>query len=176
MVEHKIGIDVGTASLQLKQLEQQKIIKTVTRGRNVDCFLNLANMIARYYLVLAEIFASINFLEEANNYLVKKATAQLRDHVNGILILFGSHAKKQALETSDVDFYVIADRSIDKDIVQSVEDVIGLEINIEHSNLRQFQEGLIAKEPLMHQVLSDHIILKEADAFCDLIWEYYAKI
>jgi predicted nucleotidyltransferase len=162
-----------TATKLLKQLEQLRIFKSIKRGRNVDYQLNLDNVITRYYLELAEIFASINLLDDY--FLIKKVTDELRDQTHGILILFGSFAKRLDRETSDIDLFVIGDEGIDIHVVQSVEDLIGREINIKHSTPAEFLSGLNAKSPLEHEVLSDHIVLKGADEFCDIVWKYYAE-
>ncbi len=164
----------STAYKQIKPLEQKGLIRSTKIGRNVNHFLDLSNITTKHYLVLAEICVAIKVLEKPFPNPIKKAADKLTVQVDGILILFGSFARDQARETSDIDLFVIGSE-VDEKLVQSVEALIGREINIKHSTKAEFLRGLSAKSPLEHEVLSNHIILKGADAFCDTLWEYYAK-
>ena len=78
----------------LKHLEELKILKSESKGRNKHYTLNKENILTKYYLATTEDFV-IDYLE--HNFLAKK----LAQHISNIdisspLILFGSYAKGYA--------------------------------------------------------------------------------
>jgi uncharacterized protein len=166
-------ISVEAARNQLKWLEQMRVITSSQRGRNKDYVLNFDNIITKYYLVLSETFSTIRCVDEY--FLIKKVIDELARSIDGIAVLFGSFAKGQARGTSDIDLFIIGERRIDPQAVSSLEDLIGREINVKFATAQQFLNGLKDAAPLEQEVVADHIVLKGIDAFCDIMWAYYAK-
>jgi predicted nucleotidyltransferase len=164
-------IDVKTAQLQLRKLERINILSSSMNGRNREYRLNLDNLTAKQYMVMAETFTSIRYLQE--NFLVKKIVDEIGDLIEGVAVLFGSFAKGQATEASDIDIFVIGKKPDADDAVQQTGDRVGRVINIKTSSRKQFSKGLEDKDPLVSEVVSNHIILKGAEAFCDIMWRYY---
>jgi hypothetical protein len=52
--------------------------------------------------------------------------------------------------------------------------LIGREISVKSSNKKRFLEGLKSNDPLVREAVSNHILLKGIDDFCDIMWRYYA--
>ena len=91
------------------------------------------------------------------------------------LILFGSFVKGGYTKESDIDLFVISEKKIDKGMVLKVSDLVNRDINIKSSNKVQFLNGLRRNDPLVNEVVSNHIILKGIDEFCEIMWRYHVS-
>jgi len=172
-IARKIRVSTNTSHLQLKRLERMRVLLMASKGRHTEYSLNLGNLVTRYYMLLAETFASITFLEE--NFLIKKVISELNEQLTGTAILFGSFAKGQAREVSDIDLLTLSDREIDPRAVAAVENLIGRAINVKSTTAAHFVEGLQGGAPFIREVVEGHVVLKGIEAFCDLLWEYQAR-
>jgi len=171
-IARTLNVSANTSDLQLKRLETMRVLLRTRKGKNVNYSLNLGNITAKYYMSLAETFATVTFLE--NHFLIKKAIHELDEHITGAVILFGSFAKEQATESSDIDLFILTDQEPDTRAITEVETLIGRDINVKSTTTRRFTEGLQHGAPLMWEVVSDHVVLKGIDAFCDALWRHYA--
>jgi len=93
----------------------------------------------------------------------------------GTIILFGSFAKGQTNERSDIDLFVVTEKKLDRSIFMKAGNLVGREASVESSTRRQFLKGLENGDPLVREVVSNHIVLKGIDEFCDIMWRYYAR-
>jgi predicted nucleotidyltransferase len=171
-IARELNVSANTSDQQLKRLETMRVLVRTRKGKNVDYSLNLENIIAKYYMFLAETFATVTFLED--HFLIKKIIRELDEHAEGAIILFGSFAKGQATELSDIDLFVLTDQEPDTRAIIEVETLVGREINVKSTTTRQFFEGLQHGAPLIWEVVADHIVLKGIDTFCDAMWRHYA--
>jgi len=166
-------VDVKAVQLQLKRLEERNILSSIMKGRNKEYYLNLSNSISKYYMILAETFASLSYL--GKNFLIKKVIDEIGSHIEGTIMLFGSFAKGRTNERSDIDLFVVAEKKIDRSIFTKAGNLIGRETSVKSSTKRQFLKGLENGDPLIREVVSNHIVLKGIDEFCDTMWRYYAR-
>jgi len=171
-IARETGVDVKAIHFQLKRLEKANILSSTLKGRNKEYSLNLSNSLTKHYLVLAEAYASITYL--GRNFLVKRIIDELSEQIEGVIILFGSFAKEQTTEESDVDLFIITEEEVAVDVAKEIGDLTGRDINIKSANKMRFLRGLERKDPLMKEVISDHIVLKGMDNFCDILWYFYA--
>lgn len=169
-IARKTKTDVNTAYPQLNKLAEMNILSSTMKGKNKEYVLNLDNIITKYYLTMAEIFTAIVYLQK--NFVIKKVMTEIESKVDGPLILFGSFVKGGHTKESDIDMFVIGQKNIDKMIFR-LKDLVGHEINIKVANQSKFVNGLKNKDPLISEVISNHIILKGADKFCDIMWRHY---
>ncbi|NWG09879.1 MAG: nucleotidyltransferase domain-containing protein [Nitrososphaerales archaeon] len=172
-IARETKVDVKAIQLQLKRLEKMDVLSSVFKGRNKEYCPNLSNSITKYYMILAETFSSINYL--TRNFLIKKTVNEIRDKIEGAIILFGSFAKGEATEESDVDLFILTDRKLDRNALVEAGSLIGRVISVKSSNKKRFLEGLKSNDPLVREVVSNHILLKGIDDFCDIMWRYYAR-
>lgn len=172
-IARETGIDVKAIQLQLKRLEGINILASTLRGRNKEYRLNLDNSTTIYYLLLAEAFNSIRIVE--GDFLIKKIVGEMKDRIEGAIILFGSFAKGTATEESDIDLFVLAEKGLDKTVFAEVGSLIGREISVKSAGREEFLKGLEEKDPLIMEVVLNHAVLKGIDDFCNLMWRYYAK-
>lgn len=171
-ISRKTKIDVKAIQLQLKKLEKINVLSSIVRGRNKDYHLNLNNVTAKYYLVMAEIFVSIIYLKK--NFVIKKLVEEIEKNIHDPLILFGSFAKGTHTKESDIDIFMISDKKINAGPITEASNMVGREISIKSASRQQFLEGLKNNDPLIKEVVSNHIILKGADEFSDIMWYYHA--
>jgi predicted nucleotidyltransferase len=169
----KTRIDVKAIQLQLKMLEKINVASSTQKGRNKEYSLNLNNYLTKYYMILAETFASITYLSK--NFEVKKLISEIGNKIGDSVLLFGSFAKGEMTQESDIDLLVIGDRKPDLDAVREVGRLMGREISVKSTTEEKFLEGLTNSDPLMLEVATNHVILKGVDTVCNAMWLYYAK-
>lgn len=169
----EIDVDMKAVQHQLKRLEAMNIVSSAERGKIKEYRLNLTNSVTRFFMTMAETFYTITFLAE--NFLVKKLFGQIEGRAEGSLVLFGSLAKGQATRDSDVDLFIISDRKTDTDPFKEAEDLRGRRISTRVASAKQFLKGLQEDDPLMKEVVSNHVILKGVDEFCEIMWRRYAR-
>jgi len=172
-IARETKVDVKAVQLQLKRLEKRNIFSSITKGRNREYYLNLSNSISKYYMILAETFASLSYL--GKNFLIKKVIDEIGNHIEGTIILFGSFAKGEASETSDIDLFVVTEKRLDRSIFMKAGNLISRETTARSSTRRQFLKGLENGDALVREVISNHVVLKGIDQFCDTMWRYYAR-
>jgi predicted nucleotidyltransferase len=165
--------DVKAIQLQFKMLEKINVVSSIQKGRNKNYSLNLNNYLTKYYMILAETFASITYLSK--NFEVKKLISEISDKISGSVLLFGSFAKGEMTQESDIDLLVISDRKPDLDVVREAGRLMGREISVKSTTEEKFVEGLTNNDPLMLEIAANHVILKGVDTVCNAMWLYYAK-
>lgn len=171
-ISRETEIDVKAIQLQLKKLEKINVLSSIIRGRNKDYQLNLNNVTTKYYLVMAETFTSIIYLKR--HFLIKKIVEEIENKVHDPLILFGSFAKGTYTKDSDVDVFVISDKKINTNSIIDASNMVGKKISLKSTSRQQFLEGLRNNDPLIKEIVSNHIVLKGADQFSDIMWCHHA--
>ena len=172
-IARETKVDVKAVQLQLKRLEKINVLSSIVKGRNKEYRLNLNNLMTKYYMMLAETFASIVYL--GKNFLIKKIISEVGNHVEGAILLFGSFAKGQITKKSDIDLFFIAEKKLDRSVVSEACNLVGREISVKSASRRQFLKGLEDGDPLIREVVSNHIVLKGVDDFCEIMWRYHAR-
>ena len=172
-IARETDVDVKSIQLQLKKLERINVLSSILKGKNKEYTLNLNNVITKYYLIMAEGFISVIYLKK--HFLIKKILDEIGKKIYDPLILFGSFVKGGHTKESDIDIFVISEKKIDKRVALETSDLVDREINIKSSNKTQFFNGLQNKDPLVNEVVSNHIILKGIDQFCEIMWRYHVS-
>jgi predicted nucleotidyltransferase/DNA-binding CsgD family transcriptional regulator len=172
-IARALQVSTNTSYRQLRRLERARVMTITQQGRNTVCALNLGNLMTKYYMILAETFATLTYLGE--HFLIKRIMSELDSRIEHPIILFGGFAKGLIAEESDIDLFVLADRGPDDRVIADIGELIGREISIKSAPKMQFTEGLASAAPLMREVVASHIVLKGIDEFCDVMWRYYAR-
>jgi predicted nucleotidyltransferase len=172
-VARETNIDVKAIQLQLKMLEKINVVSSTQKGRNKEYSLNLDNYLTKYYMILAETFASITYLSK--NFEIKKLFSEIGDKIGDSVMLFGSFAKGEMTQKSDIDLLVIGDKKSNLDAVRETGRLIGREIGVKSTTEEKFLEGLMNGDPLIREVVASHVILKGIDTICNVMWRYYAR-
>ena len=172
-IARQIQVDAKAVSIQLKRLEEANIITSILKGKNKEYSLKLGNYLSLYYLVLAEAYTTIDYLDR--NFDVKKLVSETADNLGKTAILFGSFAKGNMTQESDIDIIIIDDKKPDLRAFKEVGSLLSRQISIKFMTEQQFSNGLILNDPLIMEVVANHIILKGIDNLCNMLWRYYAK-
>jgi len=174
-IAKETAVDVSPIHYQLERLEKMRVLFSALKGRNKEYSLNLGNLSVKYYMTLAETYTTVTYLER--NFLIKKITGELEAQIDGVIILFGSFAKGRATKNSDVDLFIVSEdeSSVYGRAVREVQDLVGRKINVKSMNEAGFIKGFSNGEPLIREVVSDHVILKGIDKFCDMMWHIHAR-
>ena len=168
-IARKISVDVKSVQIQLYKLEKFNVLSSIRRGKNKEFSLN-RDMVTRYYLVMAECFATVAYLRK--HFLIKKMLAEIEPHVKGTVIMFGSHTKGTSTKQSDIDLFVMGDR-VDRRAILRTSDTINRDIDVQYSTRQQFLGNLRNNDPLAREIVSSHIVLKGVDEFCQIMWSDY---
>ena len=157
----------------LKALEKDKILIPKTIGKNKQHSLNFENIITKNYLNLSETVETTAFLEDV--FLIKKITKEIFNlNLTGTIIVFGSYTKKTFHEDSDIDIFYLGQLT-DKEIqnIKNIGKTYGKTIHIKKSTLKNFELGLRKKDPLVIEIVKNHIILQNPEQFVNALWRYY---
>ncbi|HIG95276.1 TPA: hypothetical protein HA249_00090 [Candidatus Woesearchaeota archaeon] len=157
----------------LKALEKDKILIPKTIGKNKQHSLNFENIITKNYLNLSETVETTAFLEDV--FLIKKITKEIFNlNLTGTIIVFGSYTKKTFHEDSDIDLFYLGQLT-DKEIqnIKNIGKTYGKTIHIKKSTLKNFELGLRKKDPLVIEIVKNHIILQNPEQFVNALWRYY---
>ena len=167
-----IKIDVKAVQIHLKKLEALNVLSSAQKGRNREYRLNLNNSSILLYLALAELFATLEFMSIKNNFVIKRFMESVYDN-DGIVLLFGSFARGNATKRSDIDLYIITKKPAKRAISQMPD--LSNKINIQYATEESFRRGMAEKDPLVMEVVSNHVALIGAEQLCKILREYYAR-
>ena len=160
----------------LKALEKDKILVPKTIGKNKIYSLNLDSIITKNYLLLAETVEAILYLEEI--FLIKKIAAEIFNlRLDGTIVLFGSYAKRTFREDSDIDLFYLG-KTADKETeeIRKIGKTYGKTINVKKSMIKNFEGGLRKKDPLIVEIIKNHVLLQNPEPFINALWRYYDEI
>ena len=116
---------------------------------------------------------TIEYLD--NNFEVKKLVSETTGNLGKTALLFGSFAKGNMTQESDIDILIIGDSKPDLSVFKEMGSLLSREISIKYVSEKQFSDGLTNNDPLIAEVVDNHIILKGIDNLCNMLWRYYAK-
>lgn len=164
-VQKILKISPRTAQLILNDLEKKSILKSNLRGKIRNYVLN-KNILTKKYLIMSEEHKELVFLEK--NPLIKEFISKIQNHVNGIMLIFGSYVKGTEKKSSDLDIFTIGKYNLEK--IDEIKDIYGLEINIKNYSKTEFMKN-IKDDYLIKEILEDHIIIMGKEAFFEIIWK-----
>jgi hypothetical protein len=172
-IARETSVDVKAVQLQLRRLERVNVFTSAVKGKNKEYHLNLHNPTTKYYVILAETFVSLTCLNK--NFLVKKVVSEVIDRLKGTVLLFGSYAKGLARSDSDVDLLVLSERRLDAGTGKEAGSPLSGRLSIKSMSRAHFVRGLEENDPLVKEVVANHVVLKGFDELCNILWRYYAK-
>jgi predicted nucleotidyltransferase len=161
-------IPLKTTFRYLLELEKKGIMKSKREGRNRYFELNLDNIKTKFLLQETEIYRTLLYLEK---YPVFKSFLKETELPLCTMIIFGSFAKFAATKDSDLDILIISeDEKLDLPFY-----ILPYKIHKIILSKDEVLRGLEKGEPLLMEILSNHIILLNHSFFIDLVWWYYGK-
>jgi DNA-binding MarR family transcriptional regulator len=172
-IAREIQIDPKAVKLQLDRLEKQNILTSKQRGKNKEYNLNRHNYLTSQYLIVAEASKTTEYL--ATNFEIKKLLSEKAHDLGKTALLFGSFAKGNMTKDSDIDILAINEKRIETKDFFEMGNLLNREINIKCISEEQFIDGLINNDPLIAEVVANHIVLKGTDNICSILWDYYTR-
>jgi len=164
-VQKLLKISPRTAQLILEDLEKKGVLLSKTRGKIKIYSLKKENEISRAYIILAEQYKLICFLNKKIE--IKHLLREIKKiSPNTTLVIFGSYAKGTEKRGSDLDILAIINGDFDKQSVKALEKMHTFKINIKTVKIDNFDKDDI----LIKEVWDNHIILQNSELFVDLIW------
>ncbi|MFH1359012.1 MAG: nucleotidyltransferase domain-containing protein [archaeon] len=161
-----LKLPLKTCQDVLLKLENNKILKSKTEGKNKYFFLNLENIKTKLYLLQAEIYKTDLFL---NKYpQLKIFLKSLKTTIP--IIVFGSFAKFTSDKYSDLDLLIITNKKIELPYYLLPYKIHDINIS-ENTFIKSLNKG----EELIKEVEENHIILNNHSFYIDVIWGYYGK-
>lgn len=151
----ELKIPHSTISRRLISLRQQSIIDYKQEGKNKVYFLK-KNIITRKAIIMSENYKVIKIIEKYPN-LSPLFQDIFEKSKSNLIILFGSYAKENATENSDIDIYIETNNNKEKENIQKINDSLSVKIG------KFDPENLLIKE-----IIKNHVIIKGAE-------EYYEK-
>jgi len=162
-VQKLLKISPRTAQLILNNLEKRTILESKSRGK-IKIYKIKKNIIAKQYLVLAENYKKIRFLEQKP--LIKQIIEKIMPFVDGVMVVFGSYAKNLEKNNSDLDIFVIGSHKRQK--IKEVSNTYGIKINVKQYGSKLF-EMKWSEDILVREVLNNHILIKGTDEFIGVV-------
>jgi len=158
-----------SVSNKLVMLARMKLLKYESRGSLKNYSLNLNNTSLINVLTIAEEYKAAVFI--SSNFSFYDFFSKLRFIVRGSILVFGSYARGDFSDKSDLDVAIIGDYSKKKadDILQ----MYPIKIRINSFSRNSFIKGLAKKDKFMLEILEHHIIIKGSSDVVEIFWGFY---
>ena len=166
-IASKSKLNISSVSRKIISLSKQNILRYRLSGRMKLFGLNFDELNCKYKLIETEAARTQNFLDKHDHF---KSFLKSVPVLTGCLVLFGSFSKGTETSESDVDLLLVSDQAAKLPQYLLKNDIH--KINVSNN---YFEESLIKKEPLMLEVLYNHIILQNPGRFVEMWWRAYAK-
>ena len=142
----------STVLRRLNELTKENIIDYKEEGRNKIFFIE-SNLKAKNYIYSAEIYKLNQLLKKHPKFLIIFEDIK-KNFSKGMITLFGSYAKSNPKNKSDIDIYLETTDNKIKDTIKQL-----------HSNLNIKIGKFDTKSLLVKEIIKNHIIIKGVEEF-----------
>ena len=155
----------------VNSLLKKKIIKTKKIGNSLPCQVNLST--EPQLLAISSLIHSQKIINQNKfGFVIEDIKNKLNDLIY-IMVLFGSHAKKNAKKDSDVDLLFVVQNKIDIDMakkrISSVTSLTNVKIDFEVIVVGWLVKMFAEKHTVGREVLESSIILHGAEQYYGLV-------
>lgn len=158
-VEKLLKISSRTALVNLAKLEMIGILESQIKGK-IKTYAIRKSTISREFLLLAEQYKKIQFLEE--HKLIKEVLEKADNYMQGIVLIFGSYAKGIQKDDSDLDLFIVGD--FDELAIKNSGKKYGVAINIKSYPMDIFERE-IHDDILLKEIVENHVLIKDSEGF-----------
>ncbi len=166
MISKLSDTPLKTTQDTLSFLGEERIIKSKVEGRNKYFSLNIENILTKQYLLQTECYFTNKFLKKYPNF----KTFLKEIDTDTTLIIFGSFAKFTANKDSDVDILIIS-----KDKIKLPSHLLANKIHNINISEESFKKAMEQNEPLIKELMENHVILNNHSFFINTLWGYYGN-
>ncbi|MBN1377102.1 nucleotidyltransferase domain-containing protein [Candidatus Woesearchaeota archaeon] len=167
-IAKKQDLNQKSVSLFLRELEKNNILKKTTQGKNKLYCLNIEDiMITKSFISAVENIRTMNFYKEKP--LIKEICKKIKKYNKGIMLIFGSYAKRKEKEDSDLDVLIAG--KYNKKQIKKISKIYQIEINVKNYSPEDFCKLLKESDFLAEEVIKDHIIVNNTDGFISVLLE-----
>jgi predicted nucleotidyltransferase len=152
-ISQELNLSLSTTQRNLNTLEEKKLISFDAIGRNKEYKIK-NNLFTRYYINNVESYNTIKLFEKYPK--LKPIIQDILNYLKGIdsiVILFGSYAKSNATNSSDIDIYVETNDKLLKEKIELINSKISVKI------------GTLGNDPLSKEIEKHKIILKGVEKY-----------
>ena len=152
----ELKVPHSTISRRLFFLRKKSVLDYKTEGKNKSYFLK-KNIISRKAIIISENYKCI---KTVTRYPILMPIFQdiIEKNKNSLIVLFGSYAKNNPKEESDIDIYIETTDIKVKNEVEKINDLINVKIG-------KFNPD----DLLIREIIKNHVIISGVE-------EYYEKI
>lgn len=169
-IAKKRGLNQKSVSNYLRRLEKEGFLISKIIGKNRHFLLNLEDPETIINFISAiEHFKTISFFKK--NLLVKEVMGKIKSSCHGTMVIFGSYAKGTQKKDSDLDMFITG--SYNQKKMSEVSEMYGLDISIKNYTDNIFTKALTKKDPLLAEIIKDHIIVSNVEDFVSKVIRLY---
>ena len=161
----KVTLSQKSIALALDSLEKDGILTSRKSGNMKFFRLNSKYSRIKDVIVMAEISRKTYFFEK------QQVIANLFKNDERIVGLFGSYAKGTQKKDSDIDLFIIGEKS-SEDYNKKAK-TYDLDISIKYFNIKEFKTLLKEKNLLVKEIVENHIVLFNVERLIELLWRDY---
>ena len=161
----KVSLSQKGIALALESLEKDGVLTSKKRGNMKFFSLNTKYARIKDTIVMAEIAQKTHFFEK------HQTIANLFKSDERIVGIFGSYAKNTQKKDSDIDIFIIGEK-IGDDYVKKAK-VYDLDVSIKYFTIKEFKGLLQKKNPLITEIIANHILIFNVEQFIELAWRDY---
>jgi len=154
-IARKNGLNQKSVANHLNKLAEESILTTHTQGKNKLFHFN-NQPLTFHFLCSIEHQRTIRFYQK--HPTIKQLLTKVPQE--GILILFGSYAKEEQNENSDIDLLHINQKKVDFSEVTRK-----YSVNIDLKHYKTY-----TNDPLIREVIKNHIVINGIETFVRAIW------
>lgn len=162
-----LKIPLKTSQNIMQFLESENIVKSAIKGKNKYFTLNLDNVKTKFFLLHAEIFKTLNLLEI---YPVLNPFLKELKSFDVPVLAFGSFADFTATKDSDLDLLIVSDS-----LTNLPYHLLPYKVHEIKMSKKTFFQSINNDEPLMTEIIKNHVIFIGYDYFVNAWWEKYGR-
>ena len=161
----RISLSQKATALALKNLKKENLLKSEKKGNMKNYYINTKNPEIKDTIKIVEIMRKIRFLRK------HKKLREIFGEDKRIVGIFGSYAKEEQTEESDLDVFIIGDQK--KEDYDELGNMFDLEVRIKYFTETQFKKLLKEKNNLFKEIVQYHILIFGTENFIDTVWSNY---
>ncbi|MCK4814198.1 nucleotidyltransferase domain-containing protein [bacterium] len=170
-IAREMKMNHRTAGLALDRLETHGVLRHETKGRNKIYYLSEEKpYITKPYIINVEAqrraaISKNNLLEEMMKSLFLPPVVK-----DSVIILFGSYARGDFSKESDIDILIIGKNEKAGESLMKFGATYRKNMSIKTTSVNDFAKNIKKKDPLLLEILEDHVILSNENAFVEILW------